>query len=151
MRKAPFWTSRTTGLNLLAAAPPPVMGEAMKRDMELVRLLLLRVEQGEVPAALGSYPEEEIVYNSALMIEAGLIKGRTVYDAAVGQVTGTIMERLTWEGHDFLDAARNETVWNKAKEKVLKPGISWTFSILLEYLKAEARAQMQKHGLLPPT
>jgi hypothetical protein len=119
--------------------------------MDLVRLLLLEVEGGEAPAALAFYPEEEIVYNSALMIEAGLIKGQTVYDAAVGRVTGTIMERLTREGHDFLDAARNETAWNKAKEKVLKPGLSWTFSILLEYLKAEARAQMQKHGLLPPS
>ncbi|MGO8839441.1 MAG: DUF2513 domain-containing protein [Limisphaerales bacterium] len=47
--------------------------------------------------------------------------------------------RLTWAGHDFLDAARNDTIWNKAKDEFLKPGISWTFSILFEWLKQEAR------------
>ena len=121
----------------------------MKRDMDLVRLLLLQVEEGEAPSALSSYSEEEVVYHTDLLIGAGLLKGKPVYDAAVGRVTGAFVEGMTWEGHDFLDAARNDTVWNKAKEKVVKSGLSWTASMLLEYLKAEAHVQMRNHGLLP--
>ena len=121
----------------------------MKRDMDLIRLLLIQVETSEEPRGMDQYPEEERAYNAALLIEAGLVKG-TVVPNAEGGIHAAVITRLTWEGHDFLDAARSETVWTKAREKVLKPGLSWTFSMLLEFLKAEAQAQMQKHGLLPP-
>jgi hypothetical protein len=58
--------------------------------------------------------------------------------------------RLTWQGHDFLDAARNDTIWSKAKEKFLKPGISWTFSIVFDFLKAEAHRQIASALGRPP-
>jgi SPP1 gp7 family putative phage head morphogenesis protein len=38
-----------------------------------------------------------------------------------------------------LDASRDSRIWKLAKEKVLMPGASWSFGILLEYLKAEAK------------
>lgn len=41
--------------------------------------------------------------------------------------------KLTWEGHEFLDAAREDTRWNKAKEVAAKTG-SLTFSMLKEVL-----------------
>jgi hypothetical protein len=37
---------------------------------------------------------------------------------------------------------RDDTVWKKAKEHVLKPGASWTFDILKEWLKAEAKSRL---------
>jgi len=108
----------------------------------------MQMETGEPPPGLEAYSGKEKAYDAALLIEAGFVKGSIVPDRR-GGVRGASMSRLTWEGHDFLDAARNDTIWNKAKEKVLKPGLSWTFSMLLEYLKAEAHAQMVKHGLIP--
>ena len=33
---------------------------------------------------------------------------------------GGSVTRLTWQGHDFLDAVRNESVWNSTKAKVGK-------------------------------
>ena len=119
----------------------------MKREMDLIRLLLIQVETSEEPRGMGQYPEEERAYNAALLIEAGLVKG-TVVPNAEGGIHASVMTRLTWEGRDFLDAARSDTVWNKAKEKVFKPGLSWTFSARLEFLKAEVRAEMLKHGIL---
>ena len=120
----------------------------MKREMDLIRLLLLQVETGEVPPGLDQFSEDVQGYHGALLVEAGLVQGKAV--SVGGGRKGAVITGLTWAGHDFLDAARSDTVWNKAKEKVLKPGLSWTFSMLLEVLKAEARAQMLKHGLLPP-
>ncbi len=40
-------------------------------------------------------------------------------------------------GCDFLDAARSDTLWAKAKTSVIKPSASWTFDLLKEWLKAE--------------
>lgn len=115
----------------------------MKRDMELIRLLLIRQETGEAPEELKRYEEKEVIYNSALAIEAGLIHGIISNDEH-GSPRATASIRLTWAGHDFLDATRDNTIWKKAKEKVLKPGISWTFSLLTEFLKAEAKEHLNK-------
>ncbi|MDT8068500.1 MAG: DUF2513 domain-containing protein [Terriglobia bacterium] len=40
-------------------------------------------------------------------------------------------QRLTYSGHEFLDAARADTIWMKAKDKVL----STTGTLTLEALK----------------
>jgi hypothetical protein len=45
--------------------------------------------------------------------------------------TQYIAKNLTWEGHEFLDAARNETVWNSTKETAKQYG----GSIPLELMK----------------
>jgi hypothetical protein len=121
----------------------------MKRDMDLIRMLLLQQEDGKKPPGLDEYPGEVQAYHAGLLIDAGLVEGQTA-PGGQGEIIGAVITRLTWAGHDFLDAARSDTVWNKAKEKVLKPGLSWTLSALVEFLKAEAHAQMQRHGLLPP-
>jgi len=42
--------------------------------------------------------------------------------------------RLTWAGHEFLDAARNETVWKKASERIKKSGVDVTISLLKDIL-----------------
>ena len=120
----------------------------MKRDMELIRLLLLQLETDEPPPELKNYEEPLVVYNSSLAIEAGLIEGSIVSDGA-GYPRGTVLIRLTWAGHDFLDATRDKKIWNLAKEKILKPGISWTFSLLVEFLKQEAKQHLFKAAGIP--
>jgi hypothetical protein len=42
------------------------------------------------------------------------------------------VKALTWEGHEFLDATKNETVWNKTKQLIADKG----GSISIEVLKA---------------
>ncbi|MGI8966702.1 MAG: DUF2513 domain-containing protein [Limisphaerales bacterium] len=74
----------------------------MKREMDLIRLLLLEVE-GELPKPnLESYTEEKQVYHMALLIDAGYVDGSVAQDSS-GFPVGTNPIRLTWEGHEFLD------------------------------------------------
>jgi hypothetical protein len=124
----------------------------MKRDMDLIRTILLNVEADKYPYGGPVYvdgvPGEICARHFALLIEAGLAEGHLV-NSNVDGIVGAILYRLTWAGHDFLEAARSDTVWNKAKAKVIQPGLSWTFSMLVAVVKAEASAQMQKHGLPP--
>lgn len=107
----------------------------MKRDMELIRLLLIESETGESPDGLSGYPLKERLYNLQLMSDAGLVVARFVPD--VGEPSSAYIDRLTWSGHDFLDATRDSKIWKKAKEHFIRAGVSWTFETLLEFLKRE--------------
>src|SRR5260370_40543363 len=102
----------------------------MKRDMDIIRMMLMHQESGEAPPGLSKYPEDLVVYNIALMKDAGLIVA-SILDDEKGSPRGAIIIRMTWGGHDFLDAVRDDNVWRKAKEKVLKPTASCTFSLLM--------------------
>src|SRR5207245_11663571 len=112
----------------------------MKRDMNLIRLLLMRLE-GEQEVDLDAYSENERIYHSALLIEANLVDGVIRKDAE-GYPSGVASIRLTWKGHDFLDAARNESVWKKATGKVRSKGLSLTFDLLKELLTLTLRHEL---------
>jgi hypothetical protein len=61
-------------------------------------------------------------------------------------LTKVVTKHMTWAGHDFLDAARDETLWNKAKVKFVKPGASFTFELVKEWLKAEMKKRVGLGG-----
>jgi hypothetical protein len=110
--------------------------------MELVRLILLAVEGSEDAAAKSQERStEERAYHVALLLDAGFIIGKTTNNAD-GHPNGYFVTRMTWTGHEFLDALRDETIWKKAKEHVLKPGASWTFDILKEWAKQEIKERL---------
>jgi hypothetical protein len=116
----------------------------MKRDMDIVRNLLLRAEAADGSISISDSVE---TYHVRIMIDAGLIEGRISEEITSDAPRHSYIHNLTWAGHDFLDAARNDTVWRTAKEKVLKPGVSWTFELLREILKALAKQQLAGLGL----
>jgi hypothetical protein len=106
--------------------------------MELIRLLLLGAERdADVSEALKRYPEPQQVYHLTLLKDAGYLDV-AIIDDQNGFPAGAAVIRLTWQGHEFLDLTRDEKVWAFVKKKILKPGVSWTTSILIEALKAEA-------------
>jgi hypothetical protein len=116
----------------------------MKRDMDIVRNLLLRSEAADCSVGINDPLE---TYHVRIMLDAGLIDGRISEDVTSDAPRHSHIHNLTWAGHDFLDAARDETVWRMAKEKVLKPGVSWTFEMLKDILKALAKQQLSRIGL----
>ena len=63
------------------------------------------------------------------MNQAGLIEAEDVSDVSEFAYRPL---RLTWEGHEFLDAARDDTRWNAAKRTVT----STTGGLAFEFLKA---------------
>ena len=84
----------------------------MKRDMNLIRTLLLVAEARPIstsflPVELSDYTRDEIRYHAKLLGEAGLVL------QASGEL-GTVMGNLTWQGHEFLELVRNDEVWHQA-------------------------------------
>lgn len=116
----------------------------MKRDFDLIRLVLKEVEDSKPMEVYSDFQFEG--YDSAtinehieLLIEAGLLAGKVARTRGRGIASVT---HLTWAGHDFLQSLRDDTIWKKAKEQVLKPGASWTFDILKEWAKHELKQRL---------
>lgn len=108
----------------------------MKRNMDLVREILLQVEATgagkTIKLNIADYGEEEIGLHVELMIGHGLIEGTTVPsgDGPAHRILSYRIGSMTWEGHDFLDAARNDSIWEKAKKKCLAATGGLAFDVL---------------------
>lgn len=103
--------------------------------MDLVRGLLLFVEENtnnrqpifEPDLEDEGYDDNVVDYHIGLIYERRLIRAERVGGGAQWLIRG-----LTWEGHEFLDEARSDTVWERAREKA-----GGTFqTVSLEVLKA---------------
>lgn len=105
----------------------------MKRDMDLIREILIEIESWEQAfprsheVVLEDYQRREISYHVLIMLEADLLRAIEVSSA-----DELIMHpsRLTWEGHEFLEAAKDDGIWNQAKEVVLEKGGGLVFDVL---------------------
>lgn len=121
----------------------------MKRDFELARLILQKMEECDYlwyangPLEIEGYTDEQISYHILILEDAELLT-RHSSSTNKGDVPVFIPGRLTWQGHDFLALTQNQnkTIWTKAKETIIKPGGSIAFDLLLEWLKAEAKAKI---------
>ncbi|HEX8174068.1 MAG TPA: DUF2513 domain-containing protein [Pyrinomonadaceae bacterium] len=103
----------------------------MRRDFELIRLLLLELE-GDESVNLSAYTGDQVNYHKALIKEAGLAEGIIHYPSTEQTDIPdlAILQKLTWQGHEFLDKARNDTVWNKAKNIVKEKGVPLSLDVL---------------------
>jgi hypothetical protein len=96
----------------------------MKRDLDLVRKILEKLEEKpqEITQQLkiDNYSDSEIMYHFIIMDEAGLIR----CEREVSKSSKITLDRvirvypfgLTWQGHEFLEIARNDDIWKKAKD-----------------------------------
>ena len=116
----------------------------MKRDMELVRkLLFLAEEDGKDDELCEEYGQDVVAGHVAILLDAKLIDGVVEYDQ-VGRPFASEILRLTWAGHEFLDNARNDTVWNKVTSTIKNAATTASFEVLVEMLKAGVLAAIQK-------
>lgn len=108
----------------------------MKRDMNLIRKLLFLAEADGNDAELcEQYGREVVAGHTAILIDAGLVDG-AIARGSDGKPVASNIIRLTWAGHEFLDNARNDTIWNKAMDTVKAKSLSVSFEILTALLKS---------------
>ena len=106
----------------------------MKRDLDLVRTILLAIENNEntvgasfVTVKIPNRSQKEISYHVELLCEAGLIEAKDLSRGSRHYEWHP--ERLTWQGHEFLDSARDENSWKQAKNK-LEEVRNFSFEVL---------------------
>ena len=121
----------------------------MKRDMDLARKILFAIENCNDPLGpqnsleVDGYPDNVVAYHIKILAQAGLIEAQDVSEMGTDGFQWWAGS-LTWEGHEFLEAARDDKRWNKTKKFVSeKAG-----GLMFEALKF-ALTQGIKNQLLP--
>lgn len=117
----------------------------MRRDDELIRRLMLRLE--DMPPGITTLGGElsdvepdsaKLAEHLQLLIDHNFIEGRNSGGLMPG-ADAFVVVRITAGGHDFINALRNDTVWRKTKDKVASVGGSVSLGTLTEVASAVAK------------
>jgi hypothetical protein len=117
----------------------------MKLDMDFIREILLQIEKSDKFDGVRSvtmlhfdgHPEDQTEYHLSRMIQGGFLDG-------VVRGHRAVVKGLTWEGHQFLDEIRNDTVWQRVKHRAMEKTGALTFDLV------RALAIEEGKGLLEP-
>ncbi len=106
----------------------------MERNWETIREILFAAESLEPDKALtlSNFPLDrahEISYHIVQLQEAGFIDALISKTLARGPKNFDL-RRLTWPGHELLDAIRDESIWNTTKSTISSKGASMTFELV---------------------
>lgn len=110
----------------------------MKRDLDLIRSILMEVEETPLGHPVSDLEFEAIdpkiiVEHVRILKEAGLIEAELASafnEYGVLEVLDYQIERLTWEGHDFIANARNQTIWKRTRALIEEKGGDVSFGVL---------------------
>ena len=113
----------------------------MKRDFNLIRKILLDIEKSPPGKTISklhyeNYDEEVVKEHIRLLMNAKIIEGEIkISDEVIGccnqqMIIWYEIKRLTWEGHNFLNNAKNDTVWKKVMADAENKGMSLSMSVL---------------------
>lgn len=94
----------------------------MYLNKDCVRDLLLYFEENLKPfeshqmnfEELDLYSQSVIYYTTVQLLDAGLIVGDSI--SIKGSFPLISIERISWQGHQFLDNIRPKTVWDKTQD-----------------------------------
>jgi hypothetical protein len=115
--------------------------------MDLIRQLLFKMEDqsgGFAPSECeieGGYTPTQIGYHIWLLGDAGLMNVTDVTSLG-SDAPEALPVSLTWAGHDFIAAARNDTIWSHAKEKAKGVGGSLSLAVFKQLLDSLMKHQL---------
>jgi hypothetical protein len=125
------------------------VGVIMKRDWDLIKMILLIAEDRghsecnnqffRATLKKDGYEESKVDGHLRIMLSAGFFESMNPnpeYDLLKWSFC------LSWKGHDFLDAIRNESIWSKVKKNLKDKALTVPFDILFELLKVAIRSQV---------
>ena len=135
----------------------------IKRDMDLIRKILLYVEENYVlgkfsacKISIADYDFYIVKEHCLLLIEAGLLRN---LDSKTTEVlttsdSGILTGNLTNKGYDFLEMIRQDTVWNKTKDAIRTKGLPVIYktietissAIIKSAVEGATKAYLDKYG-----
>ena len=101
-------------------------GEPLRRDMDLIRELLLELEAGGGARDFTRWSDAALRGHLALMVRGGLLDGHAT--EATVEVRG-----ITWAGHEFLGAVRADAVWRRVLAKLAEAGGGLAFEAVKQF------------------
>ena len=120
----------------------------MKRDMDLVRQIMLNIEDRPagppVHFRMDEVEDRVLLGHLEMMIAAGLVTGKiTQPHGARGSMI--IVGDLSWEGHEWIETVRDQSVWDETSDTLMANGGAFTF----ELAKAVATRILRRKLSLP--
>lgn len=107
----------------------------MKRDWEIIREILIKLEELEPNKGylqLNDFPPEkayEYSYHVALLIESGFIKGEIT--KTIGNTPNSfLIYGLTWNGYELLNTIKSPKLWDDIKQYFKKHGLTMTVDFI---------------------
>lgn len=118
----------------------------MKRDIQLIRKILLRVEAAEgiisVPQLDNLADLRTVARHVEWLAEAGLLKVEHLIPDSLDAAIDTVILRQTWQACEFLDAARDDRIWEAAVATICERASSVSFDTLYSHLKQAGKQQI---------
>jgi hypothetical protein len=125
----------------------------MKRDIDLIRELMLKLESFPMEPGdnvhitpdnpgvqVDGYSVDQIDCHLTLIEQAGFIER-----SRSGPAIGIMFRGLSWAGHDFLDSVRSPDVWDRTKQVASAAG---GFTVDLLVFTAKSYLESRVKGLL---
>lgn len=118
----------------------------MKRDMELIKKLLLHIEENGIHGKLlrgievEGYTPQETSYHVKLLVTNGFVEGK---NAGADGYPMWIPGDITWEGQEFISGFKNENVWLSFKEKFGDQLQSLPMGVVASVLKDLSKAYIK--------
>lgn len=119
----------------------------MKRDMELCRKILFAIEDQYVDSAIVNisiegYDMACVAYHCSLLYEAKLVSTYSSQNAD-NHIYCFVVGKLTWEGHNYIENIREETVWNKTKKTIKEKALPMTIEVIKDVSSAIVSAMVK--------
>ena len=119
----------------------------MQRNLDLMRHLLLAAEAAPGSVNLldldldgAEFPL--LAHQAELLVEAGLLKAQLSYTDGNATPVYVQIERLSWQGHEFLDLIRDDRAWDEVKGVALARGVPLSFEVVRTLRLAAVRTAL---------
>ena len=104
------------------------------RNFDLIRSILLAVEASPPNSTItNSQLDIEGVDPATVAFHVEMLKDAGYIDAAIAQnfsgIQRFMIKKINWDGYEFLDNAKNNTVWKKFKAQAEAKGSSMSITV----------------------
>lgn len=126
----------------------------MRRDMDLIRELLLKLEALDVPPgslttiypgepelSVEGFSSDAVSHHLRMLESGGMLEGPD--DGAFSADGALLFWELTWKGRDFIDSVRDPETWAKTKKGALAAG-GFTVDLLKDLAKGLIKKQIEE-------
>lgn len=107
-------------------------------------MILLNIE-GEFHDLTKTHTSDQVAYQLELLRDGEFLTYYFHGQENPHNIGGYLFQMtysLTWKGHDFIDASRDEKYFKKALEEIKQKAVPVTIGLVLEYLKAKAKEKL---------
>ena len=125
----------------------------MKRNWDTIRIILEKVEAGELPVYLEKekyldfgMSADDVLGHIEIMLDAGILQNGKITRGWAGEFSQYDVQGvfISMESHDLLDALRDKNVWLRIRNKARQAAVSLSWEFIKAALPVVMRELLNK-------